>query len=179
MTLTYHLRGSIKEMKSTFEVVSLTIYDRIKPALEVATNGLKSLAEWFNNLPGPVQNLIIAIGAFLAILGPLFLLIGTGIILFGQLQAALTILGTSFLGLLGPVALVVGAIIGIIAVFTLFGDEVKAFWNKYFKPVMDQVISIVVDALKPAFDSAFSAIKAIVKDAFEIIKRLWHEILEP
>lgn len=178
-TMMDNLRGSIEEMKSAFEEVALTIYDRIKPALEVITDGLRSLAEWFNNLPGPIQNLILAIGAFLAVLGPLFLIIGTGIILFGQLQATLTILGTSFLGLLGPVALVVGAILGIIAVFTLFGDEVKAFWNKYFKPVVDQVISIVVDALKPAFDSAFSAIKTIVKDAFEIIKRLWHEILEP
>src|SRR5690606_21677296 len=165
-TMTDNLRGSVEEMKSAFEEVALTIYERIKPALEVATNGLKSLAEWFNNLPEPIQNLILAIGAFLAILGPLFLIIGTGIILFGQLQATLTILGTSFLGLLGPVALVVGAIIGIIAVFTLFGDEVKAFWNKYFKPVMDQIISIVVDALKPAFDSAFSAIGSIVKDTF-------------
>src|SRR5690606_35144270 len=119
-TMMDNLRGSIEEMKSAFEEVALTIYDRIKPALEVVTDGLRSLAEWFINLPGPVQNLIIAIGAFLAILGPLFLLIGTGIILFGQLQATLTILGTSFLGLLGPVALVVGAIIGIIAVFTLF-----------------------------------------------------------
>lgn len=178
-TMMDNLRGSIEEMKSAFEEVALTIYDRIKPALEVITDGLRSLAEWFNNLPEPIQNLILAIGAFLAVLGPLFLIIGTGIILFGQLQATLTILGTSFLGLLGPVALVVGAILGIIAVFTLFGDEVKAFWNKYFKPVVDQIISIVVDALEPAFDSAFSAIKTIVKDAFEIIERLWHEILEP
>lgn len=160
-TMMDNLRGSIEEMKSAFEEVALTIYDRIKPALEVITDGLRSLAEWFNNLPGPIQNLILAIGAFLAVLGPLFLIIGTGIILFGQLQATLTILGTSFLGLLGPVALVVGAILGIIAVFTLFGDEVKAFWNKYFKPVVDQVISIVVDALKPAFDSAFSEISFI------------------
>src|SRR5690606_35713647 len=178
-TMMDNLRGSIEEMKSAFEEVALTIYDRIKPALEVITDGLRSLAEWFNNLPGPIQNLILAIGAFLAVLGPLFLIIGTGIILFGQLQATLTILGTSFLGLLGPIALVVGAILGIIAVFTIFGDEVKAFWNEYFKPVVDQIISIVVDASEPAFDSAFSAIKTIVKDAFEIIERLWHEILEP
>ena len=178
-TMMDNLKGSFEEMKGAFEEIGLTIYDRLKPGLEAVANGLTRIADWFNNLPAPIQNLILALVAFLAVLGPLLLAVGTGIILFGQIKAALTVLGTSFIGILGPIGLVIGAIVGIIAIFTLFGDEIKAFWNKYFKPVVDQVISIVVDALKPAFDSAFSAIKTIVKDAFEIIKRLWHEILEP
>lgn len=174
-----NLSGKLQEMKSAFEEVALNIFERLQPALELVVSGLQKMADWFNNLSPPMQNFILGIGLFLAAIGPLLVIVGTGIILFGQLQAALTILGVGLGGLLGPIALIVAAIVGIIAVFTLFGDEIKAFWDEYFKPVIDEIVKIVVETLQPAFDAAFTTIKTIVKDAFEIIKRLWNEILKP
>lgn len=178
-TMNDNLAGRLKEMKSALEEMGLVIYERLQPALEQLVSVAKSLADGFNNLSPATQSIIIGIGILAAAIGPLLLVVGTGIILFGQMQAALTVLGVSFAAIAAPIAIAIAAIIAIIAIFVLFGDEIKAVWNKTFKPIIDKMISIIVTAMKPAFDAAFKAISTIVKDAFQIIKRVWNEILKP
>lgn len=166
--------------------VAITIGDALLPVVMTLIESLQPLltsieqaAEWFKNLDPPLQNLILAIVAFVAALGPLLSAIGVGIILFGQIQAALAVLGVGLGAILGPVALVIAAIIGIIAAFVLFGDEIKAFYNTYFKPVIDQLIAMVVETLKPAFTQAFQTISNVVRDSFTLMKKLYKDILEP
>lgn len=178
-TMNDNLIGRVKEMQSAFEEVGIVIYNALQPALEAIVSVITTIANAFINLSPAIQTIIIAVAGFAAAIGPILVMVGTGIMLFGQMQAALTILGISFGAIAAPIALAVAAIIGIIAIFVLFGDEIKAFWNKNFKPIIDQMISIVLTSLKPAFDQGFKTISAIVKDTFAIIKRVYHEILEP
>ncbi|MCC2370492.1 tape measure protein, partial [Bacillus cereus] len=93
----------------------------------------------------------------------------SGAITFAGVMAVLT----------SPIALVVAAIAGLIAIWVLFGDKIMAIYNEYFKPTIDQIVSIIVGTLQPVFDKGFTIIKDIVKDAFDIIKRVWEEILSP
>ena len=174
-----NLKGSLNEMKSAFEEVGLTIYERLKPGLEAIVNALKGVADWFNNLSEPMQNLILGIGGILAAIGPLLMAIGTGIIIFGQIKAALAMLGTTFTALLGPVGLVIAAIVAIIAIFVLFRDEITAFWNQYLKPTFDKIVAMLVETLQPVFETVFETIKSIAKDAFQIFKHYWESILKP
>lgn len=178
-TMNDNLMGRVKEMQSAFEEMGIIIYNALQPALEVIVSALTNLAQAFGNLSPAIQQIILAVAAFVAAIGPILGAVAIGITLFGQMQAALTILGVSFAAIAAPIAIAIAAIIGIIAIFVLFGDEIKAFWNKNFKPIIDQMISIVLTSLKPAFDEGFKTISAIVKDCFDIIKRVYYEILEP
>lgn len=178
-TMSDNLAGRIQEMKSAFEEMGIVIFNALQPALETLVSVVKGLADGFNALSPETQTIIIAIAALVAAIGPLLLVVGTGIILFGQMQAALAVLGVGFAAVAAPIAIAIAAVVAIIAIFVLFGDEIKAFWNKTFKPTIDKIISIIKDTMRPAFDAAFKAISTIVKGAFEIIKRVWNEILRP
>lgn len=178
--------SQLKILWNRIKNVAITIGDALLPVIQRIVEWItpfvekaQTLAERFKELSPPLQNFIFGIVAFLAAIGPVLTILGSIIIFAGMLKAALTILGTSLLGIVAPIALIVGAIVGLIAAFTLFRDEILAFWNETIKPVFNQVVEVIKENLQPAFETAFTVIKTVVKDAFEIIARLWNEVLKP
>lgn len=178
--------SQLKILWNRIKNVAITIGDALLPVIQRVVEWItpfvekaQVLAERFKELSPPLQNFIFGIAAFLAAIGPVLTILGSIIIFAGMLKAALVILGTNLLGIIAPIALIVGAIVGLIAAFTLFRDEILAFWNETIKPVFNQVVEVIKENLQPAFETAFTVIKTVVKDAFEIIVRLWNEVLKP
>ncbi|WP_078382331.1 phage tail tape measure protein [Sutcliffiella halmapala] len=178
-TMLDNFAGALVMLKSALEGLAIQFSDIMTGPLRAFAESITNLVGKFAALDESTKIIIVVIAALLAAIGPILLALGIGIVLFGQITAALTVLGISFIALVAPIALAVAAIIGIVAAFVLFGDEIKAFWNKHFKPIIDQMISIVVQSLKPSFDQAFKMLSKIVSDSFGIMKRVYHEILEP
>ena len=75
-TMQNNLKGAIDNMKSAFEGVMITIGERLIPIFQNVVDGITNMLTWFNNLNPTIQNVIIGVGGFLAILGPLLLIIG-------------------------------------------------------------------------------------------------------
>ena len=146
-----NLAGRIQEMKSAFEEVALTIYDNLKPALETIVTALTSVANWFNNLSPSAQNLIMAIAAIAAAIGPLLIVIGSLIIFMGQLKAAFTLLGGGVLATVGPVLAVIGVLTALAALFIYLWNTSETFREgvitvfNTIKEIITQVVQAVVE----------------------------------
>ena len=100
-TMQDNLKGSIDNMKSAFEGLLITIGERLIPVFRSLVDGITNVFTWFNNLNPVIQNVIIGVGGFLAVLGPAILIVGNLILVFkdaitgiGLLKTALTTLST-------------------------------------------------------------------------------------
>lgn len=158
------LKEAMNELKKALEPVLLTVADIVS-----------KLAEFIQAHPvlaAAIAGIVTALGIVLglcAALAPLIILITATTITWAGVMAVLT----------SPITIVIAAIAALIAIWVLFGDKIMAIYNEYFKPTIDQIVSIITETLQPVFDKGFTIIKDIVKDAFDIIKRVWEEILSP
>ncbi|PEB86077.1 tape measure protein [Bacillus thuringiensis] len=158
------LKEAMNDLKEALEPVLLVVADIVSKVAEfISAHPVLAAA-----ITGIVTVLGIVLG-LCAALAPLLLLITTQTLTWAGVMAVLT----------SPITLVVAAIAGLIAIWVLFGDKIMAIYNEYFKPTIDQIVSIITETLQPVFDKGFTIIKDIVKDAFDIIKRVWEEILSP
>ncbi|SFI36216.1 MULTISPECIES: replication protein [unclassified Bacillus (in: firmicutes)] len=173
------LNESVKKMDSSpavqMEQAAANMKIALEPVLTLITNVISAFSTWAANNPILASSLLVIVtligiisGLFMA-MAPFLALITAELLTFAGIMAVLT----------SPITIVIAAVAALIAIFVLFGDEIKRIYNEYFKPTIDQIISIVVDALGPAFEQGFTVIKGIVQDAFQIIQRLWNEILSP
>ncbi len=158
------LKEAMNDLKEALEPVLLTVADIVSKVAE--------FIQAHPVLAGAITAITVAIGILVGIcaaLAPVIFLATSGAVTFAGVMAVLT----------SPIALVVAAIAGLIAIWVLFGDKIMAIYNEYFKPTIDQIVDIITETLQPVFDKGFTIIKDIVKDAFDIIKRVWEEILSP
>ncbi|RAN68713.1 tape measure protein [Bacillus sp. SRB_8] len=157
-------KDAVKELKEALEPVLLTVADVV--------SAFAGFISAHPVLAAAITAITVAIGILVGIcaaLAPVIFLATSGAITFAGVMAVLT----------SPIALVVAAIAGLIAIWVLFGDKIMAIYNEYFKPTIDQIVSIIVGTLQPVFEKGFTLIKDIVQDAFAIIQRVWNEILSP
>ncbi|PER85875.1 tape measure protein [Bacillus thuringiensis] len=158
------LKEAMNDLKEALEPVLLVVADIVSKVAEfISAHPVLAAA-----ITGIVTVLGIVLG-LCAALAPLLLLITTQTLTWAGVMAVLT----------SPITLVVAAIAGLIAIWVLFGDKIMSIYNEYFKPTIDQIVSIIVGTLQPVFDKGFTLIKDIVQDAFSIIQRVWNEILSP
>ncbi|PRT29454.1 tape measure protein [Bacillus thuringiensis] len=158
------LKEAMNDLKEALEPVLLTVADVV--------SAFAGFISAHPVLAAAITAITVAIGILVGIcaaLAPVIFLATSGAITFAGVMAVLT----------SPITLVVAAIAGLIAIWVLFGDKIMAIYNEYFKPTIDQIVSIIVGTLQPVFEKGFTLIKDIVQDAFEIIKRVWDEILSP
>lgn len=149
--------------------------EALEPVLLIVADVVSAFAGFISAHPvlaATITAITVAIGILVGIcaaLAPVIFLATSGAITFAGVMAVLT----------SPITLVIAAIAALIAIWVLFGDKIMAIYNEYFKPTIDQIVSIIVGTLQPVFEKGFTLIKDIVQDAFAIIQRVWNEILSP
>jgi phage-related minor tail protein len=158
------LKEAMNDLKEALEPVLLTVADVV--------SAFAGFISAHPVLAAAITAITVALGILVGIcaaLAPVIFLATSGAITFAGVMAVLT----------SPITLVVAAIAGLIAIWVLFGDKIMAIYNEYFKPTIDQIVSIITGTLKPVFEQGFAIIKDVVQDAFVIIQRVWNEILSP
>ncbi|MED3792125.1 phage tail tape measure protein [Niallia alba] len=115
--------SSLRELQSSLVPIGQTLVDNITPVVD----GLAQMGEWFEKLPGPVQNFIVVFGGIItvaAVLAPIILAVAGAV-------------GTLEISLLPIIAIVLGvaaAIAGIIMVIKNWGeitDWIGEKWNQF------------------------------------------------
>ena len=118
-TMQNNLKGSIDNMKSALEGAGIAIGNILMPAIKGLVDGITNLLTWFNNLDEGTQRVIVAIGATVAVIGPLLLAFGTILTMipnmvagWGILTGALGTVGGAMTGVTGVAAGTTGALAG-------------------------------------------------------------------
>lgn len=184
-TMQNNLKGAIDNMKSAFEGLLITIGQRLIPIFQNLVEGITNVFTWFNNLNPAIQNVIIGVGGFLAVLGPLLLLGSSLISNLGLMATGLMALtGTTTLAaaatsafgsvmafITGPIGLTIAAITALIAV----GVALIANWD-----TIKAKCGEIWENIKTIIDNAFTWICDIIGVDSELIKTTlfdtWNDI---
>lgn len=196
-TMQNNLQGAIDNMKSAFEGLLITIGQRLIPIFQSLVEGITNVFTWFNNLNPAIQNVIIGVGGFLAILGPLLLIVGNVIIFIVKLSTSISALVTFFgaggagAGLLsvaigalsGPIGIAIAAITALIAVGVLLynnWDTIKAKCSEVWNSIKETVNTVwnniktstlgIWNNITSTLSSAWNAIKTVATTVWNAIK---------
>lgn len=109
------ITASFKRVKSAAEELSISFTSDFSGAIKIANSNIASLIRRFAALPKPIKAVIVGLGAFLAIAGPL-------VLISGALSTAIGALMASTLGLAGiltgGIVVAIGAVAAGILLFT-------------------------------------------------------------
>lgn len=134
------------EFKNTWDDFTETIGGELVPALEDLLSILSGVLKAFNELPEPVQKLIVGVAAFAAIIGPLLAGLGFFLKLGGQIAGLLATLFTWVASLsavtLGWVAAVVAVGIALVIFAKSVGDILHGDFKKAWTDAKDTAQTI-------------------------------------
>lgn len=157
-------KAKVLKMQSAIEGLKIELGALIADAIIPIIKFLTNLAGKFGQLEQSTQNLILAVGTFLAVLGPLILIVGG---LGGAFAAGLAIIGP-FLLAFAKFALIAGSIIIII-------DKLIQVAGGFFQILVDNsaVIGAVYLNLRKIIANAFlMAFNTILRGAKYLAKKL-------
>ena len=156
------LANSTRKLEANQTDLNAEIGERFLPFMKRVNDIVLGAVEFFGRLPGPIQNIVIGLGLFLAVAGPLLILISaikTAIVALGiatKAKTAITALATTAQWLFNaamsanPIGLVILAIAAIIAIIVLLVKN----WD-----TVTEVVGKVWDAIKNFAKDAWNAIK--------------------
>lgn len=161
-------KGALTEMKSALEGVAITIGERLTPFVEKLADGVSKLCTWFQSLSPATQTVIMVMAGLLALLGPLLILIGSGISLFANLSIVAGALGISVGALCSPFLIAIGVITAIVTAGILLcqnWDTIKAKASELGKYVSDKFNELKTNAI-----NKFNELKTGVVNKFNEAK---------
>lgn len=139
-------------------------------AMKPVVGAIKDVIGWFTRLPKGVQIAVGAIVGIAAALGPVLLIAGKVMKMFGAMSAAWETLSSSFL--ISPLGITIMAIVAVAIVAAVL---IKKYW-KEIGPVLERVwkdIKSAFDKVWPPLKKFFLAIWDPIKEFF---KRNWETI---
>ena len=177
-SLSYALLPAANSMVEVFR-------DQALPVIITLIGYVQTAAEWFGNLPAPIQSTIITLVAIVAAIGPVLLVVGKLIAIGGtmaatwvKISAAVSAAGGAITTIAGIMGLFNPVVIGVIATLALAYNafmnwgKIKTYWAEVWNDILvnwdfslDNLYNIAVDKLTKVVDYFVDKMKYI-KDLF-------------
>lgn len=170
-------------MKEQFDALVITIGEAFIPVLKDILDAVKPVIDaivgWMQENPELAKTIVVvagAVGAAMAVLGPL-------LILLPSLISALPILGAAFVALTGPVGIIVAAIAGAIAIGVLLWknwDTIKEKALAIFGAIADffrHIWGVITDIFRVGWEIAM-AIMFPHKTVLNMVIENWEPIVD-
>lgn len=200
--------GSTRHLKAALEDAGAALGQAIIPIITPMINMLTKLAQWFSNLPAPIQKFIAVLLLIVAAAGPVILIIGSLMAAFGSIitnapivAAALTkvatalitteIAGLPLLGFLGllAVAIAAGAAAGyllaenwdsIAEAASNLGSSIVEAANKFltFREALKQVGKGALDSLVAEFKELPKKVVQAIQDTITEVKQAFDQMIQ-
>jgi len=157
-TMESGLAGSMRRLKSQTEAAGISLGEVLAPAVDFAAKLFGDLMDKFTGLSDTTKTIIVVFGGFLAILGPLFLIVGKLAMAYVSITKAIIILKGAQLKLnlaflKNPIFLVITLIVGLVTAFVLLFNNVEQVRGAIFglfqaaKKVFTGLPGLVMDTL--------------------------------
>jgi len=157
-TMESGLAGSMRRLKSQTEAAGISLGEVLAPAVDTAAGFIGDLLDKFTGLSDTTKTIIVVFGAFLAVLGPIFLIVGKLAMAYVSITKAVMLLRAAQLKLnlaflANPIFLVITLVVALIATFIYFYntvEEVRGVIGGLFqaaKKVFTSLPGLVMDTL--------------------------------
>jgi hypothetical protein len=138
------------------------IQGTVIPAMRSFAGIVANVIEWFGKLPGPVQTAIGVVVGLAAALGPLLIVVGSVISALSAIMPVVAVVGGVLAALAtGPVLIVGAALVGLAAIWVIWGDTIKRNTS--------EAIAFVKIWLVDHFNEAVGQVQA----ALEMMQSAW------
>ena len=144
-----------RKLTARFDDLKVTIGTKLLPMALKLTNFLIKIIDKFEALSPVTQNIILGFIGFAAVIGPILLIVGSLVLLFGSLSAASAATALSIGAILGPIALGIAVFTAAWEIGSRLADKLKEF------PALWSNIGMVVKALVDPFIGIIELIKTM------------------
>ena len=183
------VKVATNNMKDALKEVGKTTSESLAPFIQKCSDKLKDFAKWWKNLSPHVQQIIIKVGAFIAILGPALVIIGKVVggvgkligvfkmlatFITGTVIPALTGTGATLTATLAPIAAVVAAITAVILIMKNWDDIIEVL-KEAWQALCDFILGIV-DTLVNAWNDFQEFIEGLIESFVEFWSEAWEDI---
>lgn len=158
--------------------VGAELAEYLAPALEKVVGWVGSSAEWLSNLDPRILTVIGVVGALVAAIAPLLIIMGKVATGISAIMSLMSTLGLSFGALLGPVGIVIGIIAALIAIGVLLyknWDTIKAKLAA-FKDFMLNIWNTIKAKTVAVFTAIKNAIMTPIRTAVNFVKKMIDKI---
>ncbi len=179
---------AIEEMKGAIETAAITIGEKLAPVITRVVEFITNLVNKFSELSPWMQDIIIAVGALVALLGPILMFLGQILILVSTVSAALSTAAIPIGAIvvicgkvIAIIGLVVGAIALIITVIKNWGTITEWFgnlWETICTKVQEIATSVTTwvkdkfSGLLTDLSEIWGSIRAAASAMWELIKNV-------
>lgn len=177
-TMLNNLSGQITILKSQLEGIAIQLGDILMPIIMSVVEKIQAMLDWFLNLDEGTKTLILTIAGLVAGLGPVLVIVGNVIKVFGALSSIAGVMGTTIGAIAGPIGIAIGAITAIIAIGVLLyknWDTIKAkaieLWNSLKTSFgnIKTTVSTVWNGIKKTIGDTWDSIKTTVSTTISTI----------
>ncbi|MED3484949.1 phage tail tape measure protein [Bacillus toyonensis] len=177
-SLGQQFQSALRETQAALEPVGKKLAELAKDILPPVVEGIKSLVDWFTNLPGPIQNFAFIFAGLVAVVGTLAPIIAVVV-------ASVGVLGTTLGVVIGVIAGVAAVIAGVIWAIQNWGqitDWLSEKWTQFkdwFGELWDSIVQTCEDAWSSTvdyFSNAWSSFLDMVNEFFEPIAQFFSEL---
>lgn len=168
------ISGFVKSFTEDLLPALTNLAEQGLPVLADLATGVGSLIQGFLGLPAPVQ---VGSLAFLGVLAILPNLIG----LFSGIMSVLPVVGTVFGALTGPIGLVVTAVVGLIAIWLIFKDDIQRIVQEIWRHVTDWFDKVKGDAVRIVTEAVQEVTKwwtSLKENISEKVTQIWSSVTE-
>lgn len=178
------LSGSIEQLKGSLETAAIQFGQVMAPAVQKVASFITDLVNRFSELSPGVKNVIVAVAAFAAALGPVLFIGGKIISFVGSFMVNLTKLmkvfgavGKVFMWLskifmANPWILLIVAVVALAVLIYKNWDAIKEYLSAAWEWIKDTAAK-VWNGIKDAVAKPIGAVKDFIRDAFDFVKNIF------
>ncbi len=146
-----------------------TLLETLQPILEQVVGKVKEFTQWFRGLSDEQKEMIVKIGAVVAAIAPLLLIIGKisgGVSALTGLFSSAGGLGSALSALASPIGIAIAAIVAIIAIIAILYNT-----NEDFREKMQEIWAGIQERISLAVEK----IKDIISSFIELVTLIWQK----
>lgn len=125
-TMEDNIGGAMRALGSATEGLAISFGEVLAPMISSIADKLAAAALYYSGLSEETKKTILVVGAIVAAIGPLLLVVSALIGAVTTVMGILPILGTAFMFLTGPIGLTIAAVTALAAAIFFNWDEIKA-----------------------------------------------------
>lgn len=169
-SLGQQFQKALRETQAAFEPLGKKLAELAKDILPPVVEGIKSVVDWFTNLPEPIQNFGLILVGLIAVVGMVAPIIAVLVVSFSTLGATIGIVS----GVIAGVAAVIAGVIWAIKNWGAITDWLSEKWSQ-FKDWFGELWSGIVQACSDGWSSTVD----YFSDAWSSFTEMMHEFFDP
>ena len=185
---------AINELKNAGITLGQTALSALAPLIDKVSQSVEKLTTWFSNLSPGVQQIILAVLAFITALGPVLIVIGKVISSVGTIMtiapaivSVISVIKGAVMALnavlmANPIILIITLIVALVGALVYAYNHCETFRNivnsvfEKVKEVVGGVVSALVTFFTETIPNAFQSLKDKISPILETIKTVFETI---